>query len=148
MTTRNVEAKVSITARPGKRFFTLDEANRSLPYVRRIVQDLTACYTHVLEVRHDIEHPQDGQTPEHLETQYEQAMERLGLFVDELNMVGVELKDFEKGLLDFPSMLEEREILLCWQLGEDKICAWHEVDAGYKGRQGVELLVAGAPQKA
>lgn len=147
MTTRNVEAVVSTPTRPGKKYFTLEEANRSLPYVRKVVDDLTACYTHVLEVRHDIEHPHVGQAPEQLETQYEQAMERLGLFVDELNMVGVELKDFEKGLLDFPSMLDEREILLCWQLGEDKIVAWHEMDAGYKGRQGVELLVEGVSQK-
>lgn len=148
MTTRNIEAAVTTPTRPGKRYFTLEQANQSLPYVRRIVQDLTACYAHVLEVRHDIEHPQAMQTPEHLESQYEKAMERLGIFVDELNLVGVELKDFEKGLLDFPSQMEDREILLCWQLGEDKIVAWHELDAGYKGRQAVELLVEGAKIKA
>jgi hypothetical protein len=144
MTTRNVEAVVPASPTSGKKYFTLQQANQSLPYIRRVVTDLTACYAHVLEIRHDIEHPQPDQTPEHLEAAYEKAMERLGLFVDELNLVGVELKDFEKGLLDFPSLLEDREILLCWQLGEDQILAWHEVEAGYKGRQDVELLASKA----
>ena len=142
MTTRNAEAAVSPSSKASRKFFTLEEANRSLPYVRKVVADLTACYAQVLEIRHDIEHPHADQTPEHLEAEYEKAMERLGLFVDELNLVGVELKDFEKGLLDFPSMAEGREILLCWQLGEKEIVAWHEVDAGYKGRQDVKTLAS------
>lgn len=140
MATQNAPATLTPAPSKGKKFFTLEEANRSLPYVRKVVADLTACYARVLEIRHDIEHPHIDQTAEELETDYEQAMEKLGQFVDELNLVGVELKDFEKGLLDFPSLHNDREIHLCWQLGEESIVAWHEIDAGYKGRQDVSTL--------
>jgi len=140
MTTRNAATMMTSAPKAGKKYFTLEEANRSLPYVRKVVADLTQCYARVLEIRHDIEHPHPDQSAEQLETEYEQAMERLGQFVDELNLVGVELKDFEKGLLDFPCLQNDREIHLCWQLGEDRIVAWHEVDAGYKGRQDVSTL--------
>lgn len=140
MTTQNASAPLTTAPKPGKKYFTLEEANRSLPYVRKVVADLTQCYAHVLEIRHDIEHPHLDQSPEQLESEYEQAMERLGQYVDELNLVGVELKDFEKGLLDFPCLQNGREVLLCWQLGEESIVAWHEVDTGYKGRQHVHTL--------
>ena len=51
-------------------------------------------------------------------------------------IIGVQLKDFARGLVDFPSMRDGRVILLCWELGEgDHIEWWHEVEAGYTGRQ-------------
>jgi hypothetical protein len=57
-----------------------------------------------------------------------------------LHLVGVELKDFERGLVDFPALHQDREVLLCWHRGEDEIAFWHELDAGFGGRQSVELL--------
>jgi hypothetical protein len=74
------------------------------------------------------------------EREYEQAMDRLSQLVDELHRVGVELKDFEKGLVDFPAWHEGREILLCWKQGEAEVAYWHETDAGYAGRQSVKTL--------
>jgi hypothetical protein len=67
-------------------------------------------------------------------------MDHLSELVDELRVVGVELKDFEKGLVDFPAVHEGREVFLCWHWGEDKVQTWHEIDAGYAGRQDVALL--------
>ena len=53
----------------------------------------------------------------------------------ELESLGVQLKDFERGLIDFPSLRDGRVVLLCWQLGEgDEVEWWHDVDAGYAGR--------------
>jgi hypothetical protein len=53
----------------------------------------------------------------------------------ELEALGVQLKDFERGLVDFPSLRDGRVVLLCWQLGEgDELEWWHDVDAGFAGR--------------
>lgn len=51
---------------------------------------------------------------------------------------GIQIKDLERGLVDFPHYLagdQEREVFLCWHLGEDTIEFWHEIEAGYGGRQ-------------
>jgi len=134
--------------KPGKKYFNIDEANRSIGYVSRVVADLMRCYRHVVDVRRRIEHLHSGESQEHLEAQYETAMESLGDLVDELHQVGVELKDFEKGLVDFPAVHDDREIYLCWQYGEKTIAAWHEIDAGYAGRQDVKGLMAARKAKS
>jgi hypothetical protein len=55
--------------------------------------------------------------------------------IAELEAIGVQLKDFERGLVDFPSLREGRVVLLCWQLGEgDALEWWHDIDAGFGGR--------------
>ena len=52
-----------------------------------------------------------------------------------IGSLGVQLKDFERGLVDFPSLRDGRVVLLCWQLGEgDELEWWHDVDAGFAGR--------------
>lgn len=130
--------------RPGKKYFDVDEANRAIGYVSRIVRDLRACYRHVVDIRRRIEHPHSGGTQEHLEAQYETGMEELSSLVDELHQVGVELKDFEEGLIDFPSINEGREVYLCWQPGEERVISWHEIDAGFAGRQSIDLLKVSA----
>jgi len=48
---------------------------------------------------------------------------------------GVVVRDIERGLIDFPAMRDGEEVYLCWELGEDEIAWWHELDAGYGGRQ-------------
>jgi hypothetical protein len=49
--------------------------------------------------------------------------------------LGVQLKDFDSGLCDFPHLRDGRVVLLCWKQGEDRIAWWHEVEAGFAGRQ-------------
>lgn len=126
---------------PDKRYFSLEEANRALPYVQRIVQDITANYSRIVDLRREVEQATDaGGDSETAEARYETAMDRLSTLVDELHAVGVELKDFEKGLVDFPSVHDGREVQLCWHPGEAEVHYWHETDAGYAGRQSVANL--------
>ena len=54
---------------------------------------------------------------------------------NELDGVEVIVRDLERGLVDFPSIREDREIYLCWEEGEDEVAHWHETDAGFSGRQ-------------
>jgi hypothetical protein len=53
----------------------------------------------------------------------------------ELQKMEIVLRDLDRGLVDFPSVREDREIYLCWEEGEDEIGFWHELDAGHAGRQ-------------
>ena len=55
--------------------------------------------------------------------------------VAEIDAIGVQVKDLESGLLDFPCRVDDQIVLLCWQMGEPSIGHWHTMDAGFKGRQ-------------
>jgi hypothetical protein len=123
-----------------KRYFTLASANRAVTYVARVVEDVAEAYSQIVELRRRIEHAGPDQFSPRLEADYDSAMDRLGSCIDELHAVGVELKDFEQGLVDFPALHQEREIHLCWKRGEKKITYWHELEAGFAGRQSVDLL--------
>ena len=64
----------------------------------------------------------------------------LHAYVDELTEVGCDLKDYRLGLVDFIGRHEGHDVCLCWKLGEDTISYWHEMNAGYTGRQPVSVL--------
>jgi hypothetical protein len=65
---------------------------------------------------------------------FEREQERMRDYVKELHGLGVELKDYATGLIDFPSRLDNRDVYLCWRLGEPEVAHWHELDAGVQGR--------------
>lgn len=58
--------------------------------------------------------------------------------VEEIDAIGVQVKDLSIGLLDFPAYLDGEIVLLCWRLGEERIGFWHSLESGYRGRQPVE----------
>ena len=124
----------------GRKLFTLDEANSSLPYVERVVADIRETYRIAVDLQHRLEFPAPGDDPNDVQLEYDHVVRELNRYVDELNQVGVELKDYDMGLVDFPSLHEGREIYLCWKSGEKNILAWHEVEAGFAGRQKIDCL--------
>jgi hypothetical protein len=66
---------------------------------------------------------------------YVSELTRLNLLLQEFNRRGVIIKDFERGLVDFPHWRDGREVLLCWELSEERVQFWHEVESGYAGRE-------------
>jgi hypothetical protein len=48
---------------------------------------------------------------------------------------GIVLRDIDRGLVDFPALLDGREVYMCWELGEEDVAYWHDMDAGYGGRE-------------
>jgi hypothetical protein len=130
---------------PGKKYFTVQEANSTLPLVRAIVRDVTAL-AHELRERHERlghirpderAHLSEAHREELLQAQtdFEHVRERMQEYEQELAQLGVELKDYFKGLVDFPSWMNGRPVYLCWCLGEPEVAHWHELSAGYGGRQ-------------
>ena len=65
-------------------------------------------------------------------------LQRVRESITEIDAIGVQVKDLETGLLDFPFRLDDDVVLLCWRLGEPSIEHWHTTDAGFKGRQPVD----------
>lgn len=131
-----------------KRFFEVEEANRTLPLVRRIVADIVKQWETVqgleqrlsMVSRRNASNAGDLYAEEVAQSQGELEREkfRLSDYIDELKNLGVELKGFD-GLCDFPSLRDGREVYLCWRLGEPEVGYWHEVRAGYAGRQPIPV---------
>src|SRR5262249_1083708 len=72
---------------------------------------------------------------EHVLAELERSQDRMREYENELRNLNVELKDYQTGLVDFPAWKDGREIYLCWRLGEPEVSHWHELDAGFAGRQ-------------
>ena len=124
-------------------YFTLDEANATLPYVRSIVTDVVGAYEEWREcvARYEVmaakSRSDEGETDEQvtLRTEVDRIARRIGGYLSELETVGCTFKGFDDGIVDFLSKQDGRDIFLCWKLGEQEITHWHELDSGFAGRQ-------------
>ena len=119
--------------------FTIEEANETLTLVRPKLKTIQANYARIAALRESARAAAEAAEfgggmrggSGYVKTLYE-----IGKLTTELHELGVQLKDYSRGLIDFPSMKNGRVVLLCWQLGEgDEIEWWHEVEDGFAGRQ-------------
>ncbi len=122
-----------------KAWFTVAEANRSLPLVRRIVRDIVNTHQRATQLQAKLEEMGEKHAAA-AQTQLEAALNDLQEYVDELSGIGAELKDYQTGLIDFPGRHQHRDIYLCWRLGEEKVEHWHELHTGFSGRQPISSL--------
>lgn len=128
------------------KFFTVEEANKALPLVRAIVGDIVRQFQVVSEhkqrlvaLKNQRRRPHgviDAYAEETAQSQADLEAEESQLitYVEELARLGVELKGPD-GLCDFPSLRDGREVYLCWRYGEPRVDFWHEIQAGFAGRQ-------------
>ena len=121
------------------KLFTLEEANALLPAVRDILRRIQSSRRRLSVYRHQAKLAAEGaeQGGGGMEGGwlYAKILTKLTDEIAELDAIGVQLKDFDRGLVDFPSLREGRVVLLCWQLGEgDQLEWWHDMDAGFAGR--------------
>ena len=123
------------------KLFTVEEANRMLPVVRPKLESVKAHYEILASFRPAVKQAASaGQTNGgggmQSGSHYVKTLYEVGKITTELHESGIELKDYTRGLIDFPSMKNGRVVLLCWQLGEgDRIDWWHDIEAGFAGRQ-------------
>ncbi|MCH2130900.1 MAG: DUF2203 domain-containing protein [Pirellulaceae bacterium] len=127
------------------RIFTLEEANAMLPLVSAIASDLARLSRDVIDRRQRLAYvaqnrelstgdPYDDEIAL-VERELDQDSQQLREYVEELRELGVEPKGAAEGLVDFPTMLDGRLAYLCWKVGEPEVLFWHELDAGFAGRQ-------------
>ncbi len=125
-------------------YFTRDEAEALLPRLEPLLvelQDLRAELGEVEEQASALQlkmrgngYSRQGELAE-LRQRAATLIEAINERVRRINEWGVLVKDFETGLVDFPSLRDDREIYLCWRLGEPHIAWWHTVEGGFAGRQ-------------
>ncbi len=128
-----------------RKIFTPDEANATLPLVRAIVSDLVDLSRELTERRQRLAQLQVGKAANLRDPYHEELVQvhkdmdqesmRLREYVAELRALGVEPKSGTEGLVDFPAMLNGRKVYLCWKLGESRVLFWHDLEAGFLGRQ-------------
>ncbi len=133
-----------------QRIFNVDEANRTLPLVRRIVEDVVRQHRvwreKILEldlVSSSSRAEEPRLRAEQLEKEAQTLAHEIDGYQKELEELGIQLKDRRLGLIDFPSELGGKRVLLCWRLGETEVQFWHEEDAGYSGRQPLQPTSVG-----
>jgi len=134
---------------PDFRLFTLEEAERTLPLVRRIVEDLVGTYpawrsgVARYEALSLSAEPTRGETAEMLAVRDQVASQasRIDGYLRELEGIGCVFKGFDAGLVDFHSLRDDHPIYLCWRLGESRISHWHDIEGGFEGRQPIDGAV-------
>jgi hypothetical protein len=141
-----------------KKTFTLEEAQTLLPVLRSLLQKSI----------------EGKKTVEEIEKEFQDLSHRIllsgGLFVDipkiarrraehdkavqgakdalaEIEAIGVQVKDLDIGLLDFPCVVDDQTILLCWKLGEESIQYWHGLEEGFRGRKPIDERITKKKQK-
>lgn len=126
------------SSRP-RRHFTLSQANRALPLVRRVVTDIVQTRDQATQLQGQLE-AANAKEQKRIQQDLDVAIDKLHTYLDELTEIGCELKDFQVGLVDFIGHHQGREVNLCWKLGEDTIAYFHEVSTGFAGRIPVSKL--------
>jgi hypothetical protein len=126
------------------RHFTVDEANALIPTLTPLLQDLHALHQRMTRAVEEVQvferraiqngHGENTNVflPDYsLEAIHSELNERLGY----LDRLGIQLKDIENGILDFPTRMHGRDVYLCWRLGEETVAHWHEIESGFAGRR-------------
>jgi len=122
------------------KLFTVEEANSLLPSVRPIVKSIQRSHRRLLSyqtvAKRAAEGAESGGGGTTHGSRYARLLVELSLAAGQLESLGVQLKDYANGLIDFPSMRDGRVVLLCWKADEgDQVEWWHDVEAGFAGRQ-------------
>ena len=120
------------------RIFTLEEANAEVIRIRPLLAEIIAIRAEIMDKRPEVwsvlaKAASNGGN--RVSAQVDQDFIRLQNLLKNILEAGVEIKDIDTGLVDFRSLRDGREVYLCWKFGEDLIQFWHELDAGFSGRQ-------------
>ena len=131
------------------RTFTPEEANAALSEVRPLVERMVVAREALLDAQRRqaelvarVASNGGGLAPPDVSAvaaEVQQATAELVAVLEELEGVGVQVKDLDRGLVDFPCLHRGRVVLLCWELGEDEVADWHGADEGFAGRKPLPL---------
>ena len=120
-----------------ERHFTRAEANALLPQLTDLLNQLRVAKDELADTKaHEAladAAPTNGGGDEG--RRVGMAFLEVRRLLETLEQSGIVLRDIDRGLVDFPALAEDREIYLCWELGEDDVAHWHDLDAGYGGRE-------------
>ncbi len=135
------------------RTFTLDEAQQLLPALESLLRRAIAEKQQIEAIAAEFQQlaghvfasggcELDIVALSRRKAERDQAVQHLKDAVAEISALGVQVKDLDLGLLDFPCVVDGETILLCWKLGEERIAHWHGLEEGYKGRKPITDKIA------
>ena len=131
------------------RYFTLLDAEGLLPEVERLLREM-------IQLKHDFDSAEaqlsrinqrvtltggmnvSRDQVQQIRIRKDTSAQRLQAVVGDFQKIGCQLKDVETGLVDFPTLYREREVYLCWKLGESGSGVWHHVEDGFRGRRAID----------
>jgi hypothetical protein len=118
--------------------FTLAEAQSLLPRLRSLLKEISAEWDHARGLNPEVQKARDKAQFDGYSkfgAEYVESVSHLTSLIHQIKDMGVLLKDADKGLCDFPYIRQGRVVYLCWQLGEDRIQYWHDMESGFAGRE-------------
>jgi hypothetical protein len=124
-----------------QRYFTLQEANETLDLIRPLMDQVQAIRQKILKNQPEAWpaiQKSAGNGGNRALSNMVQDFEKFDELIHRIQATDVLIKDINLGLLDFPALKDGREVYLCWQYGEGEIAFWHEIEAGYAGRQSID----------
>ena len=120
-----------------ERHFTREEANALLPQLTSLLTQLREARDELTDTEaHEVlaeAAPTNGGGEEG--RQVGVAFLEVRRLLETVEQAGIVLRDIDRGLVDFPALMDGREVYLCWELGEDEVGYWHDLEGGYGGRE-------------
>jgi hypothetical protein len=127
------------------RFFDIDAANEALTEVGPLLATLSDQRAELIRLRDRVLAAQtspaggsgeiDGVEAQRIRLRMQGIVDQMAAAVARIDALGITLRDIERGLIDFPALAGGRQVWLCWQLGEDGVDFWHELDTGFGSRR-------------
>jgi hypothetical protein len=118
-----------------ERLFTVEEANATLPDLRRTLEAMREARSVVLAGAERVRGAVAGNGGGKETGEYSDALGLIKRETERLSAEGILLRDIDSGLIDFPAERDGQQVYLCWQLGEDAVEFWHPLDTGFAGRR-------------
>lgn len=126
------------------RILSLEEANRMLPLLDKIVRDLMGTWSQIIQKRTELEllekSPEslrDAQRDEQiqeLKAELNRHIDKINGYIREVEDLGCFVEEFKRGIVNFPSLYVGRKVFLCWKPGDECVKHWHELDESYNER--------------
>ncbi len=126
------------------RILSLEEANRMLPLLEKIVRDIMVTWDEIIRKRTELEclekNPDQATASECLEEaqdlkgELNRLIDRINSYIREVEQLGCFVEEFKRGIINFPSLYVGRKVFLCWKPGETEVEHWHELDESYNER--------------
>jgi hypothetical protein len=145
----NITMKTKPQPRQKKKYYSVAEANATLPLLRPILTDITTLAADLRDQHDRLVRLQKGagldaahrEEVQQLAEEFERGQQKMNEFEQELSNLNIELKDYFTGLVDFRHLKDNKEVYLCWRLGEPEVGHWHDLHTGFSGRQKLEAPI-------
>ncbi|MCL4393909.1 MAG: DUF2203 domain-containing protein [Chloroflexi bacterium] len=118
--------------------FTLEEANALVPQINELLDEMTNLRNQIVSMGNALQsvlQHAGGNGGSKTGSEYVLLLQRFNASLGFVQELGCELKDLDQGLIDFPSYRDGKLIYLCWKRGEPRVEFWHDIEAGFAGRQ-------------